>query len=594
MKTVILILTLLLPLEGGEHDRLLELAEKWEVPQPKTGSKLIKIWAYYNSTGEFYNLGFVDSDDPTQALVGLEKTRIDQNTSTPPLPVPDIDKLSLKNVVASDLFGNSNSGLVTAIQLIRMGHPKIGTELLTRSLKSDAGHPHSPLYIKEGQSAEQTLAASCLAAAIDSITTPKPDFLQIKRRIEIVLQDYPKLKNPATEHVLKGLDASIKRPKPKPGTIEALIDDYLMSGAVDGAMSFNNRENPGKDALVLKGFEAIPSLIAQLEDKRMTNHLMQGFNNFSSYPMTADLVINSYLQSFANDELGSNWLDRQKGYTSKKDAVEAWWKIASAMGEKTYVAKNTLRKKEENTVNISDELLAIAIDRYPELLPEFYKEVLRSKTHSWSLADPLAAHPELPFETRKDAMLKGIATGKEEHRNSALRGLWELDQPEAEAILLRLIRKGPKTTDDEYWTDQNASLTRFVSKSRSADIWKATHDYLHRSLLGMRMELISNLKPPEEAPRGILRSFFQVFDRYACDETIRDEKSSSRFDGPGAGFPYPKIELRNFIHQHYAYWLKLEVRAPDRKVETPEKWAAYRLTVARAVQAYRRKHDLLK
>ncbi|MEJ6579452.1 MAG: hypothetical protein QNL33_18840 [Akkermansiaceae bacterium] len=50
---------------------MLHLAEKWEVPQPKPGSKLIKIWAYYNSTGEFYNLGFVEPDDPTHALLGM-------------------------------------------------------------------------------------------------------------------------------------------------------------------------------------------------------------------------------------------------------------------------------------------------------------------------------------------------------------------------------------------------------------------------------------------------------------------------------------------------------------------------------------------
>ncbi|YCM42956.1 hypothetical protein V2O64_16735 [Verrucomicrobiaceae bacterium 227] len=594
MKAFLLCLALLLQLKGGGHDRLLELADKWEVPQPKVDSKLIKIWAYYNNTGEFYHLGFVEPGDPTQALTGLTKISIDQRTSNPPLPVPDIDELSLKNVVASDLFGNSNNGLITAIQLMRMGHSKIGTELLAHSLKSDAGHHRSPLYIKEGQSAEQTLAASCLAAAVDSITTPKPDFPQIKRRIKFILEDYPKLNNPAIEHVLKGLDASIQHPKPEPGTIEALIDDYLMSGATDGAMSFNNRKNSAKDALILKGFAAIPTLITHLEDTRMTNHLMQGFNNFSSYPMTADLVINSFLQSLANDEFGSNWLRRQQGYASKKEAVEAWWKSASAIGEKEYVARNTLRKKEKNTVNISDELLAIAIDRYPELLPGIYQDILRSKTHSWPLATALAAHTEIPFQTRKTAILKGIATDKEAHRNAALQGLWELDRPEAEAILLRLIEKGPKTTDDEYWTDQNAALTRFVSRSHSPKIWKSSHDYLHRSLLGMRMELISNLKPSEDAPREILFSFFQIFDRYAYDKTVRDESSSPKFDGPGAGFPYAKIELRNFIHQHYAYWLKLDVRAPDREEQSPQKWATFRLTVARAVQAYRRKHDLLK
>lgn len=594
MKSFLLIALLILPALGGDYDKLIAYAEKWGVPKPHPKSTFIKMWAFRSGSDDFYHLGFVAPGELDTALVGFKKLKTNERTSTPPIQFSSLEPSRLKDFALRNPFENTHLSLVTSIQLIWLGHEEIGEKFLKESLKNDAGHHRSPFHIKKDQLPELTLAASCLGNAIDEITTPDPDFKVIRDRMQLILTDFPQLKTKATDYTLKALQASLDHPAAKPGSIEALIDDFLMSGGSHGMMSHSLNDRKAKEALTLKGFEAIPHLIKHLDDKRMTNHLMQGFNNFSSYPMTADLVINSFLQSFANDEFGSNWLERQKGFTSEKDAIQAWWKSASAMGERNYISKHTLTKREKKKVTISEELLLIAVDRYPDLLPQFYTTILKTKTHSWTISDPLSTHPKIPLATRKKLLLKGIATGAPEHRNAALSGLLEIDRDAGEEILLRLIKKGPKTTKDEYWTDQNASLTRFVSKSKNPAIWKSTHDYLHRSLLGMRMELISNLRPPKDAPREILFSFFQVFDRYAYDKTVRDENSSSKFDGPGAGFPYTKIELGNFIHSHYDGWLDLEVRSPDKRTQTPEKWARYRLTVARAVQAYRRKHHLLK
>lgn len=586
-----LMLLVCLPLFGGEHEKLLIFAKKWELPQPHPDSKLVKIWSYYNSTGDYYSLGFVEPATPKKALVGFEWRDISVKTSHPPIIVDDIAKLDLKFVSVSSPFGSpngTNDGLLTAIQLLRKGHPEVAGRLLEKSLQSDSGHRRSSLLIKGNQAPELMLAPSCLAAASNAITRPKPDFAVIKRRIETLIADQPALKSKTTDWLLSALTASVNHPPSKPGTLEALIDDYLMSGMTEGGLVGRQSDNPARKALVTKGFEAIPALIEQLDDKRMTNHLMQGFNNFSSYPMTADLVINVYLQSFANDEMDSNWLERQKGYKSKKEAVEAWWAKASAMGEKEYVRRMTLTKTEKNKRSTGSELLQVANDRYPEFLPEFYTELLGSKQYSHEIASLLAHHPKIPLKTRKELFLKGVEGGQDEHRNAALRELLKIDRPAGEALLLELIKKGPKTTQGEYWTDQNAGLTRFVSESADLEIWQATDAYLKRALLGMRMELISNLRPPKEAPREVLEIFLGIFDRYADDQTLRKNSSSKKFGGPGAGFPYDNLELRNFIHIHYGGWLQIELRPPDRRKQSPHKWEAFRKEVFNTMNAYRR------
>ena len=244
-------------------------------------------------------------------------------------------------------------------------------------------------------------------------------------------------------------------------------------------------------------------------------------------------------------------------------------------------------------IELSNDLLLIAEARYPDLIPGFYSFLLRTKHQSYDVAEALADHPRIPMEIRRKLLLQGVATGKEEHRNAALRELFKIDPGKAEELLLGLIKKGPKTTRSEYWIDQNASLTHFVSRSTNREIWLATEKYIYRALLGMRMELLDHLSPPTDAPREVLQVFLRIHDRYASNKTLRKNGLSRKFDGPGAGFPYENLELRNFIHIHYGRWLEVETRPPEREEQTPEKWAAFRAEVSRAMVTYRNKGGLM-
>jgi hypothetical protein len=342
---------------------------------------------------------------------------------------------------------------------------------------------------------------------------------------------------------------------------------------------------PAERALILKGFEAVPALLAQRHSRRLTNHLMQGFNNFTSYPMNAGQVVNAYLQRLANDDFDSNWLDRQKGQTSKDENVLAWWKQASESGEETYVRLNTVKGTKKD-VNLSLELLLIARERYPDLIPTFYQTLLKTDEPSWPVADALLKGHTTPQPQKIELLLAGIKTNKEAHRNTALEALQQLDPGLADEQLLRLLKKAPKTSKGEYWTDQDATLGSLVSSSAAPLVWQELHNLLDRCDLGMRMELIHNLSPSPKAPPGILQSYFAIYDRYQSSTEIRDESTSEKFSGPGAGFPHTKIAMRDFLHQHWARWLKLELEDPE-EGSTADEWQIYRNAVSRAVQRYR-------
>ncbi len=325
---------------------LLENAQRWQVTQPAPHSRLLKIWVFQSDGRDLYALGFVEPDRLDRALVGFEYWDLAQRPKTE--EVVDANGFSVSDISPTTPFGNPhgvNFGLLTSIQLLRRGDEKLGLALLAKSLSEHSGHHRSAFQSPAGEEPVLMLARSCLAAALNEITSSKPDFAAIKQRVEQLLQDQPNLKCDATDWMLDGLAASVAHTPAPLGSLDEVIDVYLLSGQARGAEGCMAWElTAAERTLIMKGFEAVPALLDQRHAKRFTNHLMSGFNNFVSYPMNAGQVIDAYLQRLANDEFGSNWLNRQRGQVASDEAVAAWWSEASVLGEREYVKQRTIRR----------------------------------------------------------------------------------------------------------------------------------------------------------------------------------------------------------------------------------------------------------
>lgn len=572
--------------EASQAELLLK-AEEWGVLQPKNAADMVKIWVFGSGKSDRYALGFIEEENAKLALVGFDYWSIENRVEVK--KVVDSQKVSLADVSSISPFSEVNGvnfGLITGIQLLRAGNTLIGTELIQKSLKEQAGHPHSAFRSPAGEKPVVMLARSCLADAMNQVSSEKPDFPKIKQRIEKILKDQPQLKSDATDWSLEGLDATINYQPAQPGTIESLIDDYLLSRGTEGAMNMRSEEfGKAEKALIFKGFEAVPALIKLREYRRLTNHVMQGFNNFPSYSMNVGQVVNAYLQRLANNELGSNWLDRQKGATPEDDALLAWWKKASEQGEKAYVFEYAILIDKKGKAKQSRELLTIAEARYPELLPLFYEEILKTDESSWLIAETLVASAA-PVELKLKLLNQGIATNQREHRNAALSLLQSLHKEQADEHLIRLLKAAPKTAKEAYWTDQDAMLGGLVSESTNEEVWNMLHKLLDRADLGMQMELIDHLKPPKTAPDPIIKSFHKIYDRFRDDARIRDESTSKKFSGPGAGFPHAKLAMRDFVHIHWARWYELKQESPEEGA-SQQQWKVYRTAVRVAINQAR-------
>jgi hypothetical protein len=577
------------PLSDAEQTELLKKATDWEVPQPSERARLVKIESGSRNGQDVCVLGFVEPETPEKAMTGLEWEDLSRGVRFADAKFP----LDLDDVVCGGWFAASqetNLGLVTGIQLLRRDRRADGLKLIEKSLAEEAGHHRSPFRIPPGETAVLTLARSCLADVINDITSDKPDYPHLLKRLRRLLADQPSLKSEATDWAVTALEASVAHPPAEAGTLAAMIDDYLLSGGVHGAMRFHGERSAAETALILKGFEAVPAILAQLDSKRITNHLMQGFNNFTSYPMQADAVLQDYLRRLANSEFGSNWLQRQQGGTPGRKAVEAWWEKARETGERDYVAENLLRpdpgSEEKGAYTVSDELLIIAADRYPERLPGIYRKLLASPTSSEAVAGAIAASKVITGAEKEELFAKAVTQGRDGHRNPALAHLLDLDPAKNEARLIHLLDHCPKTPKRAYWLDQDPALARFVSESVNPAVWEALHRTLGRVDLGMRMEMIDALDPSRDAPRAILASYFKIYDDFGRDATVRNTSASPKFSGPGAGFPHDRIRVMDFIHREFATWLELDVEPPEDGA-TLKEWDRYRAKVKPAIEAAR-------
>ena len=574
-----------------QESELLEKAAAWSVPQPDKDARLYQSWAYGGET-DFFLLVFINPKKPKEYLLGLHTSPLKQGVKYH--LVPDINKLSLKNITATSSFEASmdyNYGLVTGIQLIRAGYRTKGLALINHSLGKDAGHSHSPFRSPPKEAPTKMLARACLAHAYNSITTAKPDFKAIHDSVQKVLHDQPNLKTKSTDWLLNSLKKNLAHILPPDGSIEALIDDFLLAQKTHGIFSASSLKGKSQAevALVLKGFKAIPALLKQRNAERFSNHLMQGFNNFVSHPMTAGQAINAYLQNFANSEFDSDWVKQQQGYTSSDQAVKDWWKKASAMGEEAYVKKylvTTITKNGEKEQRESEHLLQIAAARYPDLLVWHYEKALGTDMQTHSLIRAIVAHDKFSKNKKIALLQKGIVTNREAHRNNSLRHMFDLHPDLATKHLIRFLKIAPSTTKTEYCLDQDARLTEFVSKSTSPEVWSQFHRYLSRADLGMRMELIDGLKPPRDSPPHVLHSFFKVYDRYKNTTVVRRTWKSKKFEGPCAGFMHDNFSVANFIHLHWKRWLELDLKSPERD-SSYKTWLAFRREVAAKVKAAR-------
>ena len=291
-------------------------------------------------------------------------------------------------------------------------------------------------------------------------------------------------------------------------------------------------------------------------------------------PRRVGELVSDLLSGLIAESGNDDWLKRQLGRTLEKERAQKWWAAAQKTGEEQYLRAHVLPRSRD-AEDSHEPHLKIIVDRYPQLLPEIYREILdrRTKIQSWSVAEAIQ-RSTLPRDEKLRLFQYGASRRSLALRKPALRQLRTLDPAASDAILLSILKKLPGKTRAPVWTSEEAGVSYLVKQSQSAEVWKAFAAAVSRAQVSLRLELMNPLSYSMEGD-GPITHRLQLLGQFLDDATERIIKSGDKmYDGPCSAFTFPHITVRDFAAMQIASLLNLDDE-PEAEW-SPKRWNTFR------------------
>jgi hypothetical protein len=571
LALLLLLLAGLMPAAAPPRPGLDELLVEYRLqglPLPPRNARLVR----YQATSEYLLNDKVVPPSDSLAFLVREGKKVWLLHGTQTLPLPEPPPPIEKPATAASARERGVAGLhdpLFAIQCYSLGWKELAVELLRQARQAGA------------TVSRQKLRTTAWIYWEGRISEPDSDWRLVLRHLKALLAQEGKEAPEYHHHLVRSLELALVPGKAKPGSIEALIDRLVQEPATTGTIGAFTRGEAYTD-VASQGFKAVPALIEALDDERMTRRVMQGFNNFPTWHMRVQHVASDLLEDIAGKNLERDWLRRQQGYPVKKAAARAWWNEARKVGEEAYVLARVLPRDGVSVNTFYVELIAA---RYPRHLPQLYRTLLdkHPKMQGWHLAAAVAKS-KLPHKEKVELFRYAVSRPSLMHRREALFQLKDLDRGLFARTVNKTLKELPARPKNAYWKCEEAFFSAFVPLTGDEKSWELLDKVAHRSSLGLRMELLANLARFNEGEARspiIRRRQLAFWARFLDDSTVRDLASDKkRFDGPCAGFCYPRLTVRDLVAMEMAALLKIEVRLkPER---TPAEWETLRKQVRTA------------
>jgi hypothetical protein len=570
-------------------DQLLTDYRGYGLPLPPEEAKLVRFESggrYYlngNLMPPTYFLGFLlrpgSNDNPALLLVGTQEIRLDAHETTEVVePKPELVKSIDLRWGGPSPF-EMNVGLALALQCKARGWNDLALELWKASLQQSSGHHLGTFFQPANLPKRTAVAYLAWAHSGNELVKPDTDRAKTAQRMKTLIATEPRLNTEGTQALLKSLEAALIPGKAKPGTVERLIDD--LTEMCNTGRKWDERD-PRYSRSALIGFAAVPALIEHLNDERLTRSIKQAVNNFPPWNLRIKDVVSDLVQELAGEELGKDWLQRQRGWTVEKADAQAWWNKASKVGEEAYCMNKVLPEGEKEGWPNS-LMLSIITEKYPEHLPKLYRTILdeRPKIHSWPVADAVAKS-SLSDEKKREVFLHVAKHTNLEHRRYGLSHLQKLDPQQFMTILLATLEAFPKTPTEPYWKCPEAAFAHLVLATDDPRAWAMLEKVAKRSDVGLRMEFMNPMDFSHSGGRQ-RQQRLEFLAAFLDDVEAPDVKANSEmFSGPHAGFIFARLTVRDLAAMKIASVLEMPDQ-PDRNW-TPEEWERLRTKVKEALK----------
>ena len=550
----------------GKLAELVKLYQAYELPAPPKDAKLYR-YAVPAVEGKRQppppRIGFGLNPDkdgvPTWFLDGCETDQFSPEFTTEIAP-------DIKHIPADEIH------LTTIVQL----HLRGWTELAEAALARDAR------WAKEHS--EQALAWPAWHYWLYKLHDPKVDRALIVRRMASAMQLFPDgFRDKESEMLFVDLRWSLMPSRAKPGTVEALIDEW-----VDIAGDFTPFSHDGRyEAVVRLGFDAVPALIDALTDTRLSRAYYPAFAPLGHGPVRhriKDLAAD-ILRGFMYD--GEPFAEKEEGGGLDVKAVKKWWAKVKKANEEEYMVGRVLRAGKYGP-DPNGHLLTVIRHKYPHRLPPLYRHVLTD--HPDADIGSLAAavtRSTLPKETKRELLLAAMASKVMYRQRSALMSLREVDADVFHRELIGVLSGLSLTpTDPQSGRHREDEFAYDVCLTTDAKVWATAEQYVKRADPGIRLRWLRTMYTDKPRENEVARLRLAFMTRFLTDDAVHDPAAKPKLYPHEQHALYPDfkaIEVRNYA----AILLSrmLDVKGKPTPKWSADEWAKFRDEVTKAAKA---------
>jgi hypothetical protein len=307
----------------------------------------------------------------------------------------------------------------------------------------------------------------------------------------------------AVQDFIDRLGESLAPSNAEPGSpeyfIDALVDDASYEFFVSG---FWNTDGLPDVELLRMGFDAVPALIAHLDDRRLSRIGPRGPRAPGTDVVTVGARARVILKVMSNRYFTQRYRAGPSYFMSEYDpeVVHEWWREAGSMGESAYLLR-MLREPpyRSNAPIVASSLLAL---RHPDVLADAYPQLLHEDLHTVTLR---AVHwalvsGELEPGLVVELLRRGSAEGRTlEIRHHALKYLKSVDSDLFTRLVLEQLNEhSGQSGEDGEGLAKAQSIVRLAMHEAGDEFWSALLSLARRSEPRLRSRILTILM--REAP----------------------------------------------------------------------------------------------
>ena len=396
-------------------------------------------------------------------------------------------------------------------------------------------------------------------------------------RMTALLKDFPKLNTGLRRTLFEDLTTTINALPPKTGSVEALLLDWASRPSTMRHLGMYSDHTQTADApareIIARGLDAVPELIALLNDRRVTAHEQPAFMRAPARIKRVGELARQIVRQIAGDQAAF------PRYGDDTAAIVAWWEKARTRDEAAALLEGVFRRDGEKIIGVNEGPVRIVASKFAEKLPALCDEFAAHATpdaQPYALAEALA-ESNLPREGRVQQLSKFAERGSLEHKRCVLQNLAKLDQQACSALLLPILGQLPSDATGPYWTSPEPGFTHVVVQLEDDKVWRAYLGAAKRSSVGLRMEMINPMDYCYIGKKNLARrlAFLSAF---LDDNAVREMSGEKgQFEGPCAGFTIPRLAVRDLAAMKLASLLGMK-ETPD-EFWTNDQWADLRRKV---------------